>query len=134
MEKEKCILVLSIFDAAYDCGDDKPENIPYFCELSLNCNNCAIVTKGYIYIKKPNENGFNGWDLSSFEIDNIGNSDSFHLSKTQDNNQGYEFSSDLLDDDRSQYMADLLDFYCENLENVITEYPNGFIELEGLDK
>ena len=131
---KKAVLVLSIFGAAADFVDGvQPEKIPYFCELSANYDNCSIVTNGLIYIKKPNENGFNGWDLARFEIDTIANSDSFELSKTQGNKQGFEFSSDKLEDEREQLLADLLEFSAENLNKAIVniEFPNGKIDLMG---
>lgn len=103
-------IVLSIFGAAL-------EQTPYFCELSITFCDAAIVTNGRIYRKNGK------WDLRSFEIDSIANSDSY---QSQGNKQGFEFSSAQTDDNREQELADALELVANNLwlYTVNIEYPN----------
>ena len=113
-------IVLAIFRAATD-GEPSAQT-PYFCELSINYNDAVIVTNGLIYRKNGK------WDLKSFDIDSIANSDSYDLCKTQGNKQGFEFSSDKdkMDDAREQDLADALELVANNLwlYTVTIEYPN----------
>ena len=112
-------IVLSIFGA----DSEVVEQTPYFCELSIANSDAAIVTNGLIYRKNDK------WDLKSFEIDSIANSDSYDLSKTQGNKQGFEFSSAQVDDNREQDLADALELVANNLwlYTVTIEYPNGIL-------
>ena len=95
-------IVLAIFGA----DGEVLEQTPYFCELSINYHDAIIVTKGLICRKNDK------WDLKSFEIDSIANSD---LSKTQGNTQGFEFSSNHADDTLEQHLADALELVANNL-------------------
>ena len=88
----------------------------------------AIITAS-----KTNENGFNGWDLAQFEIDDLENSDRYDLVKTQGNKQGFEFFSDKSENECEQLLAEFLEFSAENLNKAIVniDFPNGKIDLIG---
>ena len=112
-------IVLAILGSANDA--ELSAQTPYFCELSINYDDAAIVSNGLIYRKNDK------WHLQSFEIDSIANSDSYDKSKTQGNKQGFEFSSNKADDAREQHLADALELVANNLRlyTVTIEYPKG---------
>lgn len=147
----KPIITLAIFEAAIDWGykDDEakqPEQVPYYCELTAAWygnpmgNYIAISTHDLIYTQadetKPNK--FKCWNTSRFEIDYQTNGDTYDLENKQDNTQEFEFDCLTAYDnyvDISQAAADILEAIARNLgsHTVNIEYPNGMIELIGLE-
>lgn len=147
----KPTLTLAIFEAAIDYGfkDDEakqPENVPYFCELTAVWQGnpmgsyVAVSTNGLIYAQADETNGkkFKRWDTSRFEIDYQTNGDSYDLENKQDNTQEFEFDCLIAYDNYeaiSQAAADKLEAIARDLgsHTVNIEYPNGMIELIGLE-
>lgn len=147
----KPILTLSIFEAAIDWGykDDEakqPEQVPYYCELTAVWqgitigNYIAVSTHGLIYAKADETNArkFKRWNTARFEIDYQTNGDTYDLENKQDNTQEFEFDCLIAYDNYeaiSQAAADNLEAIARDLGSytVNIEYPNGMIELIGLE-
>ena len=147
----KPTLTLAIFDAAIDWGykedeANQPEQVPYYCELtavwkgSPMGNYIAVSTHGLIYAQadETNVTKFKRWDTSRFEIDYQTNGDTYDLENKQDNTQEFEFNCLIVYDNYaeiSQAAADKLEVIARDLGNhtVNIEYPNGMIELIGLE-
>ena len=137
-------LTLAIDEAAIDFGyaheeAKTPESVPYHCELSayytprrIHPDNAVISTRGLIY-PTFKDGQFTGWDLTSFEPDDIANSDYYGTNITQDNEQGYAYdcTSGNLNSSHAQMAANTLDRIIRALprRNVTIEYPNGFVNL-----
>lgn len=148
----KPILTLSFFEAAidYDFKDDEaqqPEQVPYYCELTAvwagnpKGNYIAVSTNGLIYAQADETNAtkFKRWNTSRFEIDHQTNGDAYDEENKQDNSQGFEFDCLIVYDNHaeiSQAAADKLEAIARDLgsHTVNIEYPNGILELIGLEK
>lgn len=147
----KPTLTISIFDAAIDWGykedeANQPEQVPYYCELTAIWQGntigsyIAVSTHGLIYAKanEANATKFKRWNTSRFEIDYQTNWDTYDLKNKQDNTQEFEFDCLIAYDNYeaiSQAAADKLEAIARDLGNhtVNIEYPNGMIELIGLE-
>jgi len=147
----KPTLTLAIYEAAIDWEykDDEakqPENVPYFCELTAawqlegTPHHIVISTHGLIYAQadETNPTKFKGWNVSSFEIDDQMNGDTYDLENKQDNSQDFEFDCQTEYDNHaeiSQAAADILETIADDLASydISTTYPNGVLELIGLE-